>query len=81
MLGNMKPIIAAVLIIVGAGLIYQGHRRDGSIRGLAERTGKDIANAFDGRTRQPDYLYYYTGGGVLIVAGAWVALRRPASGR
>lgn len=76
----MKYIIAAILLVVGAALIYHGHRRSGSIRGLAERTGKDIANAFDGRTRQPDYLYYYAGGGALIAAGAWVALRKPAAG-
>jgi hypothetical protein len=77
----MKYIIAAVLIVVGAGLIYHGHRRSDSIRGFAERTGKDIANAFDGRTRQAEYLYYYAGGGVLIAAGVWVALRKPAAAK
>ena len=72
----MRYIIAVVIIAVGAGLIYHGHRRAGSIAGFAEKTGKDIANAFDGRTRQPDHVYYYVGGGALIAAGAWVALRK-----
>ena len=72
----MKYLVAAILIAAGAYLISYGHRRADSIAGIAEKTGKDIANAFDGRTRQPDHLYYYVGGGVLIVAGAWVALRK-----
>lgn len=80
MLNNMKYIIAIVLIAVGAGLIYHGHRRADSIVGLAEKTGKDIANAFDGRTRKPNYISYYIGGGALIAAGAWIALRKPAAG-
>jgi len=77
----MKYIIATVLIAAGAVLIYHGHRRGDSIAGLAEKTGKDIANAFDGRNRQPDHVYYYVGGGVLIVAGAWFALRGSAAAK
>jgi LPXTG-motif cell wall-anchored protein len=76
MLGGMKYLIAAILIAAGAYLIDYGHRRADSIAGIAEKTGKDIANAFDGRTRQPDHLYYYVGGGALIAGGAWVALRK-----
>jgi len=72
----MKYVIAALLIIAGAYLIYCGHRRAGSIEGIAERTGKDIANAFDGRIRHPHYIVYYTGGGGLIAVGVWVVLRK-----
>jgi hypothetical protein len=75
MLGRMKYVIAAILIAAGACLIYGGHRRSGSIAGIAERTSKDIADAFDGRIRHPNYVVYYTGGGLLIAVGAWVALR------
>jgi hypothetical protein len=75
MLGSMRNVIAALLIIAGACLIYGGHRRAGSIAGIAERTSKDIADAFDGRIRHPNYIVYFTGGGLLIAVGAWVALR------
>ena len=71
----MKYVIAALLIAAGACLIYRGHRRADSIKGIAERTGKEIADAFDGRIRHPHYIVYYTGGVGLIAFGAWVALR------
>jgi hypothetical protein len=74
----MKYLIAFILIAVGGYLIYLGYRRAESVAGIAERTGKDIANAFDGKTRQPGHLYYYAGGGALILAGAFVAVRRSA---
>jgi hypothetical protein len=74
MLGAMKYLIALALIAAGSYLIYYGHRRADSMAGLAERTGKDIANAFDGQTRTPKYVHYYVGGGALIAAGAVVAL-------
>ncbi len=74
----MKYLMAFGLIAAGGYLLYVGHRRAESVAGIAERTGKDIANAFDGKTRQPEHLYYYAGGGALIVAGAFVALRRSA---
>jgi hypothetical protein len=76
MLGRMRYVIAAILIAAGALLIYSGQRRSGSIAGMAERTRKEIADAFDGRTRQPNYIVYYTGGALLIAGGAWFALRK-----
>jgi hypothetical protein len=76
MLGGMKYVIAAILIAAGAFLLFSGHRRSGSIAGMAERTGKEIADAFDGRIRHPHYLVYYTGGALLIAGGAWFALRK-----
>jgi LPXTG-motif cell wall-anchored protein len=72
----MKYVIGAVLIAVGGYLIYLGNRRADSIAGIAEKTGKDIANAFDGKTRTGQSTYYYIGGGVLIAAGAFVALKK-----
>lgn len=73
----MKYLIAAMLITVGTYLIYCGHRRAGSLAGVAEKTGKDIADVFDGRIRHPNYVGYYIAGGVLVLAGACVALRKP----
>jgi len=76
MLAGMKYLVAALLIAAGAYLIYCGHRRADSVAGVVEKTRKDIADAFDGRIRHPNYIVYYTGGGVLIAAGAWVAVRK-----
>jgi hypothetical protein len=75
MLGAMKQLVAAILIAAGAYLIYCGHRRAGSIAGIAEKTGKEFADVFDGRIRHPNYVAYYVGGGALILGGALVALR------
>lgn len=72
----MKYVIAAILIAAGGCLIFGGHRRARSIEGIAERTGKDIADAFDGRMRHPHYAFYYAGGLGLIAVGVWVALRK-----
>jgi hypothetical protein len=76
MLNPMKYVIAAVFIAAGAYLIYCGHCRAGSIAGFAERTGKNIADVFDGRIRNSHYIVYYTSGCGLIAAGAWVALHK-----
>jgi hypothetical protein len=77
MLGAMKLLVAVILIAAGAYLIYCGHRRADSIAGIAEKTGKDIADVFDGGIRRPNYIAYYAGGGALMVCGALVALRGP----
>jgi hypothetical protein len=76
MIGGMKYLVAAVLVAAGAYLIYYGHRQASSIGGAAAKTGKEIANAFDGKSRQPQYVYYYAGGGALIVVGAAVGLMK-----
>jgi len=34
------------------------------------------ANTWDGAARQPDHIWYYVGGGVLILAGILGAVRR-----
>ncbi|HET7537546.1 MAG TPA: DUF3185 family protein [Candidatus Didemnitutus sp.] len=68
--------MAAVLIAVGVYLIYLGHRRAESVTGIAEEVGKGIANAWDGKSRQGQHVYYYVGGGALIVAGAFMALSK-----
>ncbi len=76
LLAAMKHLLAIVLIVIGGYLIYLGHRRAESVAGIAEKAGKDIANAFDGKTREGQHVYYYVGGGLLILAGAVVALKK-----
>lgn len=65
-----------VLIALGAVVIYFGHRRAESVAGVSAKVGKEVANAFDGKARQPEYIWYYAGGGVLIAAGLFMALRK-----
>ena len=79
-IASMKNLPAAI-VLIGAGLviIYFGHRREDSIAGASEKIGKDFANAFDGKARQPGHIWYYIGGGSLIAAGLFTALRKSAS--
>jgi hypothetical protein len=71
-----KLIIALVLIGLGVALIVAGSRRADSVEGLSDEIGAKIANKWDGKARQPEHVWYYAGGGVLILAGAVVALRK-----
>lgn len=65
-----------LLIILGVVVIVIGQRRADSVAGVSETVGTKIANALDGDVRQPDHIWYYVGGGALIVAGLAVGLRK-----
>ena len=71
-----KLVVALVLIVVGVIVIGIGQRRSDSVAGISESVGSKIANAWDGKGRQPDHVWYYVGGGVLILAGIAVVLRK-----
>ena len=71
-----KLATSLVLIALGAVAIYVGHNRAGSVAGVSDKVGTQVANAFDGKARQPEYIWYYAGGGVLIGAGLFMALRK-----
>jgi hypothetical protein len=71
-----KLIIALVLIGVGIALIVTGSRRSDSVEGITDEVAAKIANKWDGKARQPEHVWYYAGGGVLILAGVIVALRK-----
>lgn len=73
-----KFVIALLFIVLGVIVIGIGHRRSESIAGISESVGSKIANAWDGKGRQPDHVWYYVGGGVLILAGVTVGLRKSA---
>ena len=72
----MNKLIALVLIVVGIIVIVTGHRRSESVAGVTDTVGAKIANTFDGNARQPEHVWYYVGGGVLIVAGLAMGLKK-----
>ena len=69
-------IISILLIIIGIVVIVMGTRREDSVAGVTESIGTSVANAVDGEARQPDHIWYYVGGGVLIAVGLGGALRK-----
>ena len=71
-----KYLLAVVLIVVGALLIFQGKRRADSLVGVSTRFGTQVAEAVDGRSRVPEYFWYYVGGTGLILYGLSMALRK-----
>lgn len=75
----MNKLIAALLLIgLGIALVVVGARRADSVEGISDEIGAKIANKWDGKVRQPEHVWYYAGGGALILAGLVVALRKGA---
>ena len=72
----MKLIIALVAIALGGWLLYAGYQRQDSLAGRAESAISDVGRQLDGETRVPEHVWYYIGGGVLIVAGFASLTRR-----
>lgn len=71
------PKMASALILIAAGIfvIIMASRREDSVVGVADEVGASVANTWDGKARQPEHVWYYAGGGVLIAAGLFMALR------
>ncbi len=74
-----KFILPLILIVAGVLVIVMGTRREDSVAGRSESVTTSVANAFDGKARQPQHVWFYVGGGVLIVAGLASAMRKKAS--
>ena len=72
----MKMIIALIAIAIGGWLLYAGYQRQDSLAGRAESAISDVGRQIDGETRMPEHIWYYIGGGVLIVAGLVGLARR-----
>ncbi len=72
----MKTIIAIVLIIAGVAVFSQGLNRKDSVAGNLSTASNNVANAMDGGARQPKHVIYMVVGGVLVVAGVGMFLRR-----
>jgi hypothetical protein len=71
-----KLILSLLLIGGGIALIVFGSRRADSVTGMADKVGARLANTWDGKARQPEHVWYYVGGGVLVLVGAATALRK-----
>lgn len=71
-----RLILSLILIGGGIALIVFGTRRADSVTGMADEVGTKLANKWDGQVRQPEHVWYYVGGGALILAGIVIALRK-----
>lgn len=72
----MNKIIALVLIIGGIYVCYLGNARRNSIAGSVANASATVANKIDGEPHVTDSTWYFVGGGILIVAGAFSLTRR-----
>jgi hypothetical protein len=72
----MKTMFALLLIGLGGWVIWLGHRRSESVGGVADKVGAEIANAWDGKARQPEHVWYYVGGGALALVGVALLVRK-----
>lgn len=73
-----KLALSLLCFILGITLIILGSRREDSVVGVSDAVGTSIANTWDGKSRQPRHIWYYVGGGALILTGVLMALRKPA---
>ena len=71
-----KFILPLVLIVLGILLISSGRKRADSVEGVSNSVTAKIANAWDGKDRQPEHIWYYVGGGALILTGLAVAVKK-----
>ncbi len=72
---RLTPAILALML--GVFVIAVGIRRSDSATGVADTVGTKVANAWDGKARLPEHVWYYVGGGTLILVGVLLALRQP----
>ena len=73
----MKKIIGLILIIAGIYLCYLGNSRRNSVAGSVDTAATKVANSVAGEGHTTDATWYFVGGGVLIVVGAF-SLMRPS---
>ena len=72
----MNKIIGIIILLVGVFLLYKGFARQDSLAGKMDAAGTEVANTVDGGSRVTNHTLYLVGGGVLVVVGAAVALKR-----
>lgn len=66
-------VLPAVFFAAGFAFFFLGHRRSESVAGVSDRVGTNVANAWDGRARQPKHVMYYaTGAAFLAIAAVLV---------
>ena len=71
----MNKVIGLVLIIVGIYVCYLGNTRRHSVAGNLDTATTKVANSVAGEGHTTDATWYFVGGGVLIVVGAFSLLR------
>jgi len=74
----MKKVIGLILIIVGIYLCYLGNSRRSSVAGNVDTAAAKVADKVSGEGHVTDATWYFVGGGVLIVVGAF-SLMRPSA--
>ncbi len=65
----MKKLLAIALIAAGSIIAYEGYKRNEALQGQLSSSVNKLATSLDGKTRLPDYTWYYVGGGVLLLTG------------
>jgi uncharacterized membrane protein YphA (DoxX/SURF4 family) len=66
----MNKIIALLLIVVGAGLVWHGFQVRDSLKGKAQQISADVQKSWNGEPAVTDATWFMIGGGVLVVVGA-----------
>jgi hypothetical protein len=66
----MNKIIALLLIVVGAGLVWHGFQVRDSFKGKAQQISSDVQKSWNGEPSVTDATWFMIGGGVLVVVGA-----------
>jgi uncharacterized membrane protein YphA (DoxX/SURF4 family) len=66
----MNKIIALILIVVGAGLVWHGFQVRDSFKGKAQQVSADVQKSLNGDVNITDATWFMIGGGVLVVVGA-----------
>jgi hypothetical protein len=72
----MIRILGVVLVIVGAWLLYTGYSRGRSLAGKTRSNIAQLKNEIDGKARVPDHVWYYVGGGLVVLVGGALVIRK-----
>jgi putative methionine-R-sulfoxide reductase with GAF domain len=74
----MNRIIGIILVLAGVYLLSVGISRRNSFVGHVDTVASNVANSVNGNTSEPTHVVYLVGGGVLILLGIGIGLRRTA---
>jgi uncharacterized membrane protein YphA (DoxX/SURF4 family) len=66
----MNKIIALLLMVVGAGLVWHGFQVRDSLKGKAQQVSSDLQKSWNGEPGVTDATWFMIAGGVLVIVGA-----------
>ncbi len=66
----MNKIIALLLLVVGAGLLWHGFQVRDSLKGKAQDVSSDVQKSWNGEPQVTDATWFMIGGSVFVVVGA-----------